>query len=56
MHIKTFLIRLQRYYEVYHLTPNTTYEFRLWANNFLGAGEAVTTSATTLGQLTDGGN
>lgn len=38
---------------MYHLTPNTTYEFRLWANNFLGAGEAVTTSATTLGQLSD---
>ncbi|XP_055297286.1 uncharacterized protein LOC129565929 [Sitodiplosis mosellana] len=42
-----------RYYEVYHLIPNTTYEFRLWANNYLGAGEAVTTSATTLGQLSD---
>lgn len=43
----------QRYYELYHLKPNTTYEFRLWANNFLGAGEIVTTSATTLGALSD---
>ncbi|XP_031632087.1 uncharacterized protein LOC116346282 [Contarinia nasturtii] len=42
-----------RYFEVYHLIPNTTYEFRLWANNFLGSGEAVTISATTLSQLSD---
>lgn len=46
---------LQRYYEVYHLKPNTTYEFRIWANNYLGAGEIAYTMATTLSQLTDKG-
>lgn len=48
-----FSVYLQRYYEVYHLIPNTTYEFRLWANNLLGSGEIVSTSATTLSQLSD---
>lgn len=46
---------LQRYFEVYHLLPNTTYEFRLWANNYLGAGDIEYTFATTLSQLTDRG-
>lgn len=46
---------LQRYYEVYHLKPNTTYEFRIWANNLLGAGEMSYTTATTLSQLSDQG-
>ncbi|XP_055632165.1 uncharacterized protein LOC129772199 [Toxorhynchites rutilus septentrionalis] len=36
-----------RQLEIYHLIPNTTYEFRIWANNALGAGEIVTTTATT---------
>ncbi|XP_046803279.1 uncharacterized protein LOC124419073 [Lucilia cuprina] len=34
--------------EVYRLEPNTTYEFRIWANNQLGSGEVVTTNVTTL--------
>lgn len=51
--IKSKIALLQRYYEIFHLIPNTTYEFRLWANNYLGAGEIVITSATTLGQLSD---
>lgn len=38
---------------MYHLTPNTTYEFRIWANNYLGAGEIAQTSGTTLSQLSD---
>lgn len=38
---------------MYKLQSNTSYEFRVWANNYLGAGEAVTTVATTLSQLTD---
>ncbi|XP_037932149.1 contactin-1a [Teleopsis dalmanni] len=37
-----------RQMEVYHLEPNTTYEFRIWANNVLGSGEVVTTNVTTL--------
>lgn len=37
-----------RQMEVYRLEPNTTYEFRIWANNHLGAGEIVTTNVTTL--------
>ncbi|XP_062539244.1 uncharacterized protein LOC134207554 isoform X2 [Armigeres subalbatus] len=36
-----------RQLEIYHLIPNTTYEFRIWANNALGAGEVVTITATT---------
>lgn len=36
-----------RQLEIYHLIPNTTYEFRIWANNALGAGEIVTITATT---------
>lgn len=38
---------LQRMLEIYHLVPNTTYEFRIWANNHLGAGEIVTIQGTT---------
>ncbi|XP_073830030.1 uncharacterized protein isoform X2 [Musca autumnalis] len=37
-----------RQMEVYRLEPNTTYEFRMWANNHLGSGEVVTTNVTTL--------
>ncbi|XP_037920852.1 uncharacterized protein LOC119657813 isoform X2 [Hermetia illucens] len=37
-----------RQMEVYKLEPNTTYEFRIWANNALGPGEIVTTVVTTL--------
>ncbi|XP_017853443.1 uncharacterized protein LOC108607263 isoform X3 [Drosophila busckii] len=37
-----------RQMEVYRLAPNTTYEFRIWANNELGSGEVVTTNVTTL--------
>lgn len=39
-----------RQMEVYRLEPNTTYEFRIWANNHLGAGEIVTTNVTTLSE------
>lgn len=53
LHNVYFLLILKRYFEVFHLTPNSTYEFRIWANNFLGPGEIVSTSATTLCSLTD---
>ncbi|XP_053681792.1 uncharacterized protein LOC128732542 [Sabethes cyaneus] len=36
-----------RQLEIYHLIPNTTYEFRIWANNALGAGDIMTITATT---------
>ena len=32
---------LQRQIDVYHLEPNTTYSFRVWATNQLGRGEIV---------------
>ncbi|XP_058444555.1 uncharacterized protein LOC131426122 isoform X2 [Malaya genurostris] len=36
-----------RQLEIYHLIPNTTYEFRIWANNALGSGDIMTITATT---------
>ncbi|XP_059614265.1 contactin-1 isoform X1 [Phlebotomus argentipes] len=39
-----------RQLEVYHLIPNTSYEFRIWANNHLGPGEKATVTATTIPQ------
>lgn len=42
--------------EVYRLEPNTTYEFRLWANNQLGSGDVVTTNVTTLSETKEEGN
>lgn len=42
--------------EIYHLTPNTTYEFRIWGNNYLGSGEIVATTVTTLPEIGDAGN
>lgn len=41
--------------EVYKLEPNTTYEFRIWANNALGPGEIVTTVVTTLPETKEEG-
>lgn len=41
--------------EVYRLEPNTTYEFRLWANNQLGSGDIVTTNVTTLSETKEEG-
>jgi len=41
--------------EVYRLAPNTTYEFRIWANNELGSGEVVTTNVTTLPETKEEG-
>lgn len=32
---------MQRQVDVYHLEPNTTYTFRVWATNQLGRGEIV---------------
>jgi len=37
-----------RYLEVYHLKPNTSYQFRIWANNEVGAGEKFMTEARTV--------
>ncbi|GAB0096816.1 uncharacterized protein DMENIID0001_123840 [Sergentomyia squamirostris] len=39
-----------RQLEVYHLIPNTSYEFRIWANNHLGSGEKATVTGTTKSQ------
>lgn len=41
--------------EIYHLRPNTTYEFRIWGNNYLGTGEIATTKVTTLPEIGDEG-
>lgn len=41
--------------EVYKLAPNSSYEFRIWANNILGAGEIVTTNTTTLPETSEDG-
>lgn len=38
---KTKIIILQRQIDVYHLVPNTTYSFRVWATNQLGRGDIV---------------
>jgi hypothetical protein len=45
-----------RYLEVYHLSPNTTYQFRIYANNEVGAGEPCMISATTLKPTQEEGN
>lgn len=45
----------QRQMEVYRLAPNTTYEFRIWANNELGSGTVVTTNVTTLPETKEEG-
>lgn len=37
-----------RYLEVYHLKPNTSYQFRIWATNEVGAGDISTISARTV--------
>jgi hypothetical protein len=37
-----------RYLEVYHLKPNTTYQFRMWANNEVGSGDVCTITARTV--------
>ncbi|KAG5680531.1 hypothetical protein PVAND_010036 [Polypedilum vanderplanki] len=36
-----------RQLEVYHLKPNTSYQFRIWANNEVGSGEIKLTTART---------
>lgn len=51
----SFYVLVQRQMEVYRLEPNTTYEFRLWANNQLGSGEMVTTNVTTLSETKEEG-
>uniref|UniRef100_A0A4Y0AX05 Ig-like domain-containing protein n=1 Tax=Anopheles funestus TaxID=62324 RepID=A0A4Y0AX05_ANOFN len=45
-----------RQLEIYHLIPNTTYEFRIWGNNQLGAGEIVTILATTQPRMEEKAN
>lgn len=41
--------------EIYHLLPNTTYEFRIWGNNHLGAGDIASTIVQTLAEFSDEG-
>jgi len=36
-----YFVTLKRQIDVYHLVPNTTYSFRVWATNQLGKGEVV---------------
>lgn len=38
----------QRQIDIYHLIPNTTYAFRVWATNALGPGEKVEVLGATL--------
>lgn len=37
-----------RQLEVYHLKPNTSYQFRIWATNDVGAGPASVITARTV--------
>lgn len=45
----------QRQLEVYHLKPNETYDFQIWANNYLGPGDIRTVSGTTRSQYEEQG-
>jgi hypothetical protein len=45
---ETFRTPNARYLEVYHLKPNTSYEFRIWATNDVGPGEMCTITARTI--------
>lgn len=56
MHINLHFFLKQRQLEIYHLTPNTSYEFRIWANNQLGSGDKVTISGTTSPKIEEKGN
>lgn len=44
------LALFQRQLEVYHLKPNETYDFQIWANNHIGPGDISTVSGTTRSQ------
>lgn len=46
--LKIIFLTLQRQIDVYRLDPNTTYVFKIWANNNLGPGEETVLEATTL--------
>lgn len=37
-----------RQLEIYHLKPNTSYQFRIWATNEAGAGEIAMINARTV--------
>lgn len=54
-HFRFIITSGQRQMEVYRLAPNTTYEFRIWANNELGSGDVVTTNVTTLPETKEEG-
>ena len=41
--------------DIYHLIPNTTYVFRIWAKNSYGESEIVEITATTLCDARDEG-
>lgn len=49
------LKQLQRQLEVYHLKPNETYDFQIWANNYLGPGKISIVSGTTKSQYEEQG-
>lgn len=51
-----FFLPSQRQLEVFHLVPNTSYEFRIWSTNKLGAGERATIVATTTRKTVEEGN
>lgn len=42
-----FLHHFQRHIDVYRLSPNSTYMFRIWATNQLGDGEITEIEGTT---------
>lgn len=48
-------MRPQRQLEVYHLKPNETYDFQIWANNHIGPGVIANVSGTTKSQYEEKG-
>jgi hypothetical protein len=41
------LLRFQRHLDIFHLSPNATYLFELWANNQLGKGTSTLVEVST---------
>lgn len=48
-------MKFQRQLEVYHLKPNESYDFQIWANGHLGPGDISNVTATTKSQYEEKG-